>query len=231
MWVGICLSSLKLAFSRDRNYPLPSIDEGTTYTVKFSQAGELSYTVPYAQQHTEGKSVLREMDLSDTSLFNPNGWRISHQLGFYSWEFGRFIPFKMQGEAGDFRMTVSVNCYEGDLKKFILDSYEEYFNGPDGRNTEVRQSPDFGQDLTDEELGPWIVHVPESLDVKMVNAIEFLHWSVSNEFQQRPHLHFAYALTEDKYVLFTFSYWGTDELKDTKLKLVDDIMKRVSIQI
>jgi len=223
VWGGMALG---VSMNRKR-FSVPSLDEAWTQTIIFSNGCQFRFTLPKPQNnYSEHEDIIR-IDLASEDKFEQQAWQRAHMIRCEGWHYGRFIPMTGGGEDGELIVSLSLNqCDDMELSNFIIASYQNYYNGPEGSNTELRQS-EMGEGLSDEELGDWLVKVPHYIETTSINGSDYSHWCLERK-SGYSHIYYAYGMRFDRYFLIEFRFRGC---ADSKLELINEIMSRATMQL
>lgn len=241
-WVLI-LGLFSLLFGCDNTeISRPDFSDSMSKVVHFSNGTQLTYDMPgnmsdmfnFSDRYKNESPRTFNYDFSDASGFKKDNWRIVKNIDGAMWAYIGPKNKGVGGEVGELKIDILVNEYSGeDFGSFVVDAYEDYLNGPEGVNTNIRNS-EIGQDATDEELGSWIVSGPKALEKRKLNDIEYFYWAVENE--QRGNTYAHYILDDHYFLSFSFNYKvraGSDSEYEAQLGLVvediDKFMQRVSL--
>ena len=209
----------------------------TGVRVEYSMPGNMSSLFNYDERYAQESERTLSVSVSDTSKYVKDNWQDAYYLDGASWD---YKGDKTQGIRGDlggfsFRVSLSQSQGEGGLQDYIVSAYDDFLNGVNGVNTELRQGEGLEPNLSDEELGALIVHAPNIQTVK-INGVEYLHWSIANEYPGRYYTYFVRRVDQRNFISFRFYYTITarseSEVLDVKSRAksdVDHMMQNVFI--
>ncbi len=214
-------------------------------TVHFDNDVSLSYEIPgnlsklfgYAESYVADSARTFQVSLENQKDFGPDGWRLAKKIDGGMWDYLGDKNKGLGGELGTLNVNIALNFYPGGaFETYLVDSYEMFLNGPEGKNTEIRQS-EMGDGATDEELGHWIVTGPGPIERVSFSGREFLSWRVSNEHRGYEFIYYALLLDDKRFVTFLFYYTAKakneQEYTEHSALILEDIqtfMRRVVIE-
>lgn len=221
VWAGM---ALLVAFRR-RKFALPVFEDVDEQTIHFSNGYLLRYKFPKLQYNYGQIKDDIYIDLTSDDEFVQTEWQSARMIRHEVWHYGRVIPMMGGGEDGELLVRMSLNKYnDKKLDDFIITSYQKYYDGPDGLNTEVRQS-EMGKGVTELELGDWPVKMPVCIESRFVNGCKYLYWEL--KIRTSSCQYYAYHLCSDRFFLVEFKYRGSD---DNKKQVISKIMHHFSLQ-
>jgi len=213
--------------------------------VHFNNGVSLSYDIPgnlsklfgYAEGYVENSARTFKASLGDKQGFESDGWRLAKKIDGGMWDYLGDKKKGLGGELGTLNVNIALNSYPGGaFDTYLVDSYEVFLNGPEGKNTEIRQS-EMGEGATDEELGHWIVTGPGPIDRISFSDREFLSWRVSNEHRGYEFIYYALPVDDTTFITFLFYYTAKanneQEYAEHSAFILEDIqtfMQRVVIK-
>lgn len=192
----------------------PDFSNVINKAIHFSNGVSLSYEIPgnlstqmgFAKGYIEGSPRTFNVSLEDQEGFSQIRWRFARSIEGAMWSYLGDKDKGVGGELGGLNFDLSLNQFQGDsLEVHILQAYEKYLNGPNGSNTEIRES-EMGEGATDEELGDWIAYAPSKIEQREVSGTTFLYWPQRNEQRGYEFVYYVLPLNEKLFVSFRFQY-------------------------
>jgi len=222
----------------------PDFSNTINKAVHFSNGVSLSYEVPgnlsnlmgFAEGYKDGSPRSFEVSLEDQQGFSQVRWRTAKSIEGAMWKYLGDKKKGLGGELGGLNFDLSLNQYQDDsLKSYIFQAYETYLNGPNGSNTEIRES-EMGDGATDEELGDWIAYAPDKIEHRDISGTYFLFWPQRNEQRGYEFIYYVLPLNEQLFVSFRFQYSANgssdqeySEHTSMILEDIDAFMQRVVV--
>lgn len=205
------------------------------FRIDYQVPGNLSQIMGFENEYRkQPKSI--EIDALTNLEFKAEAWRESIGLDHVTWEYYRGNRGIEKNTAADFSLDIDIHkSTAGDvptLTKSLMQGYEKYLNGDDGINTDIRAK---FQDLSDEEMGQWIVQMP-SFNVLDINGITFINWKTCGEIKGWNLEYFITPIDRNHYLAiyfkYSFSAKNSKELASLELMVSSDIeafMKQLKI--
>lgn len=218
----------------------PDFEDPILKVAQVEPSLQLSYEVPgnmsklmnFAERYKSESPRTYKIGLDNNVDFKTEQWRLSHKIDGAMWEYHGPKDKGIDGALGElnFRISLDKSDKNKNLSEFIIDSIDHYLNGPDGFNTEVRES-EIGEGKTDEELGSWIIKTPTSLEPLTQSDRKFLSFSIvwrEGEYYK----YFVLPVNDERFLTLTFRYTvsansGEEHSENEKI-ILQDIEKMVA---
>ncbi len=219
----------------DAIFKVIHLDSGLS--IEYEMPGNMSKYFSYDQRYKEESERTQSITLSESLKCQQNTWQQAHEFDGATWEYTAGKSQGLNGELGNLNINLFIGCYTGDIKAYISQAYDAYLNGPSSPNSEARA---FGgrEGLDEDEIAQMLLESPSALNEKKINNVNYLYWTMKNEFSDRPHTYFLYVINERYYfsVRFDhgFSVSSDEELAEIKKLVACDMekfMSRVFIRI
>lgn len=203
---------------------------GSGISMEYEMPGNMSEYFNYDQRYKSESERTLKVDLVDLQ-YGRNTWQLAWNLDGAAWEYTAGKSQGLNGELGSISFNLFAGRYSGDLNAFVAEAYDEYFNGPEGANTEVRKIAKEERKSAD-ELDFLMVKPPQSFATQNINGTNYLHWKLENEHPGRTYDYFLYRVDDQHYLAFmfyhTFSAGSEEELAQMKTLINEDIDKFMS---
>lgn len=219
----------------------PDFEHTIDKVLHINQEVRIHYSIPknlstmfnYAERYeNETSRSVSVPSLSELTI-EPHLWRDSHEIDGGMWD---YIGSRKQGLGGDmgglhFHVSIDKKPSQESTEAFVNRSLDEYLNGSDGINTDVRNS-EMGKGLDDEELGHWIIKSPtptESTIAGVPATYYTLDWQNGKQYQI-----YLVPLSNPEYlVCFTFYYTVSsqtiEEHEQQTARVLEDIERIKSL--
>lgn len=179
---------------------------GNGVSLSYEIPGNLSSLMDFGQGYMKDSPRTFDVSLDDRQGFSQDRWRMAKSIDGAMWSYLGDKKRGLGGELGGLNFDLSLNQYQGDsLESHIFQSYETYLNGPNGSNTEIRES-EMADGASDEELGNWIAYAPSKVERREIAGAAFLYWPQSNEQRGYEFIYYVLPLNEKFFVSFRFQY-------------------------
>lgn len=205
-------------------------------SIAYEMPGNMSNLFNFAEKYANESPKTFNITNLNAVDYKQDKWRLAKSIDGAMWDYLGKKSEGPDGELGRLNVDFSINKSEPiELEAFIERAYEHFLNGPDGMNTEIRESED-AQGLSDDELGHWIVHAPTKFERKTINGTEYLHWSVTNEHRWREFVYYVFPLNDETFVAIQFHYSISANGEEPHQKQntiilsdIDNFMQRVNV--
>jgi len=175
------------------------------FRIDYQIPGNLSLFMDFAEKHKkQSKSIT--LDKINNLEYEKHLWRNTHTLDTGMWEYYRGKRNVEANTAANLSVSINIHKLQFDntsiIQKFLHNAYESYLNGVNGTNTEVRKE---NPELSDEELGQWIVQVPKFNTVN-INRVDYTYWHTYGEVNGRNLKYFITPINNEYYFELRFRY-------------------------
>lgn len=209
----LIMAFLSTLLGCDNKLTGPDFDHQENKVIVLNQAFRIDYQIPgnlsrLMDFEKEYKKQPKSISINNISHleFSHEDWRDSIGLDSATWEYYRGQRNKEANTAADFSLDIDIHKSTTNelpsLIHFLENNYETFLNGENGKNTKIKRK---FHDLTDDELGQWIVSIPE-FNIVNINGVEFIKWKTFGEITGRHLNYYITPIDHNHYLAIYFSY-------------------------
>ncbi len=180
----------------ENTYPI-TIDLGS-YGLRYNMPGNFSNELGYAAKFETEYSPLIQFDPVKRDAYKQGGWQFMKDLDGGIWAYGK------RGNSAQLMLSIFISPIRPDkeLSGFVVESYDSFYNAPDGLNTKRRNRY---PDESDEELGEMLVHPPKDFRSVVFGGVEYLTWEPKDESAAGMSRYFLRRVDPEYFLGFQFN--------------------------
>lgn len=183
------------------------------YTVTYEMPGNMSNLMGFGTRYLIESPRTFVFDTSTANEFSRFDWRRSFDLDGAMWEYN-------VRNRGSLNLGIEIlkTSESKTLKEFLRESYEKFYNGENGLNTELRAAR---PTHSEEDFGGKLRVVPSEYTPISLNQAEAIRWQEVDKIAGYEVTYYAIQIDPSHTLLFSFRY-SMSVLKESDIPKLQD---------